>query len=76
MKFWLASFETLILKVVPKAASNLCSGFLCSHWPIFLVYIHSRLAEQFSESLVGFGTTLKGTGGYQNAGTSSLKRVP
>jgi hypothetical protein len=31
--------------------------------------------EQFSESQAGFGTTLKGTGGYQKAGTSSLKRV-
>jgi hypothetical protein len=39
------------------------------------VYIPSRLSEQFSESQVGFGTTFKGTGGYQKAGTSSLKRV-
>jgi hypothetical protein len=41
----------------------------------FLVYIHSRLSEQFSESQADFGTTLKGTGGYQKAGTSSLNRV-
>jgi hypothetical protein len=39
------------------------------------VYIHSRLPENFSESQAGFGTTFKGTGGYQKAGTSSLKRV-
>jgi hypothetical protein len=29
-----------------------------------LVYIHSRLSEQFLESQAGFGTTFKGTGGY------------
>jgi hypothetical protein len=29
----------------------------------FLVYIQSRLSEQFSESQAGFGTTFKGTGG-------------
>jgi hypothetical protein len=40
-----------------------------------LVYIHSKLSEQFSESQAGFGTTFKGTGGYQKAGTSSLKRI-
>jgi hypothetical protein len=66
MKFLLASLKTLILKVVPKAA------FIGQ---FFLVYIHSRLSKQFSESQAGFGTTLKGTGGYQNAETSSLKRV-
>jgi hypothetical protein len=41
----------------------------------FLVYMHSRLSEQFSESQAGFGTTFKGTGGYQKARKSSLKRV-
>jgi hypothetical protein len=43
----------------------------------FLVYIHSRLSEQFSKSQAGFGINFKGTGGYrdQKAGTSSLKRV-
>jgi hypothetical protein len=40
-----------------------------------LVYIHSRLSEQFSKSQAGFGTNFKDTGGYQKAGTSSLKRV-
>jgi hypothetical protein len=39
------------------------------------MYIQRRLSEQFSESQVGFGTTFKGIGGYQKAGTSSLKRV-
>jgi hypothetical protein len=39
------------------------------------VYIHGRLSEQFSESQAGFGTTFKGTGGYQKTGTSSLKRL-
>ena len=41
----------------------------------FLVYIHSRLSEQFPESQAGFGTTFKGTGSYQKTGTSSPKRV-
>jgi hypothetical protein len=31
--------------------------------------------EQILEVQAGFGTTFKGTGGYQKAGTSSLKRV-
>jgi hypothetical protein len=31
--------------------------------------------EHFSESQAGLGTTFKGTGGYQKAGTRSLKRV-
>jgi hypothetical protein len=39
------------------------------------MYIHSQLSEQFSESQGGFGATFNGTGGYQKAGTSSLKRV-
>jgi hypothetical protein len=41
----------------------------------FPVYIHSRLSEQFSGSQAGYGTTFRDTGGYQKAGTSSLKRV-
>jgi hypothetical protein len=43
--------------------------------PFFLVYIHSRLSEHVSESQAGFGTTFKGTDGYQKSGTSFLKRV-
>jgi hypothetical protein len=39
------------------------------------VYIHSRLSDQFLGSQEGDGTTFRGTGGYQKAGTSSLKRV-
>jgi hypothetical protein len=59
-----------------KTASYFCSGFsFALIGQSFLVYIHSRLSEQFSESQAGFGTTFKGTGGYQKAGTSSLKRV-
>jgi hypothetical protein len=50
-------------------------AFLCSHWSIFSVYIHSRHLEQFSGSQAGYGTTFRDTGGYQKAGTSSLKRV-
>jgi hypothetical protein len=64
----------LILKVVPKAASDFCSGFALIG-RFILVYIHSQLSEQFSESQAGFGTTFKGTGCTQKAGTSSLKRV-
>ncbi len=41
----------------------------------FSPHIHARLSEQFSESMAGYGTTLRVTGGYQKAGTSSLKRV-
>jgi hypothetical protein len=37
--------------------------------------IQSRLSEQFSGSEVGYGTTFRDTGGYQKAGTNSLKRV-
>ncbi len=77
MKILLPSLKTLlILKVVPKAASNFWSGFpLLSLVNFFLVYIHSRFSEQFSESQARFGTTFKATGGYQKAGTSFLKRV-
>jgi hypothetical protein len=39
------------------------------------VYIHSRLSEQFLGSQAGYGTTFRDTGGYQKAGTRSLKRV-
>jgi hypothetical protein len=64
----------LILKVVPKAASNFCSGFpLLSLVDLLVNYI--RLSEQFSDSQVGFATTFKGTGGCQKAGTGSLERV-
>jgi hypothetical protein len=41
----------------------------------FPVYMQSRLSEQFSGSQAGIGTTFRDTGGYQKAGTSSLKRV-
>jgi hypothetical protein len=41
----------------------------------FPVYIHSRLSEQFSGSEAAYGTTFRDTGGYQEARTSSLKRV-
>jgi hypothetical protein len=73
MKCLLASLKTLILKVVPKATSNFCSFALLGQFLLF--YIHGRLLEQVSESLAGFGTFLKGSGGNQKAGTSSLKRV-
>ncbi len=49
------------------------------------VYIHSRLtekcsglrrlSEQLLETQTAFGTTFRDTGGYQKAGTSSLKTV-
>jgi hypothetical protein len=79
MKFLLASLKTLTnskscsesrIKFLFRLSFALIGRFI-------LVYIHSRLSEQFSKSQVGFGTTFKGTGGYrdQKAGTSSLKRV-
>ncbi len=64
MKFLLASLKT-----------NFCSGFpflslvnfsSVHSWPAF---------KTISESQAGFRTTFKGTGGYQKAGTSSLKKV-
>jgi hypothetical protein len=64
-------FETLTN--FTKATYNFCSFALIGE--LLLVYIHDRLLEQFSESLAGFATFLKGTGGYKKAGTSSLKRV-
>jgi hypothetical protein len=73
MKFLLASL--LILKVIPNAASNFSSGFPLLSLVNFSSDIQSRLSEQFSESQAGFRTTFKDTGGYQKAGTSSLKRV-
>jgi hypothetical protein len=39
----------------------------------FPVYIHSWLSGQFSGSQAGYGTTFRSTGGYQKAGTSSLR---
>jgi hypothetical protein len=41
----------------------------------FLMFIQSRLSEQFSGSQVGYETTFRDTGGYQKAGTNSLKGV-
>jgi hypothetical protein len=37
--------------------------------------VHVRLSEQCLESQAAFGTTLRVSGVYQKAGTSSLKRV-
>jgi hypothetical protein len=77
MKFFLASLKTLTdskycsvsrIKVLFRLSFALIGRF-------FPVYIHSRLSEQFSGSQAGYGTTLRDTGGYQKAGTSSLKRV-
>jgi hypothetical protein len=76
-KFLLASLKTL-------TNSKSCSesrikfsvqAFLCSHWSIYFC-VHSKPSfGTISESQVGFGTTFKGTGGYQKAGKSFLKRV-
>jgi hypothetical protein len=75
MKFLLASLKTLTNSKSCSESRNKflyrLSFALIGH----LVYIHSRLSEQFSESQAGFVTTFQGTGGYQKAGTSSLKRV-
>ncbi len=77
MKFLLNSLKTLTnskscsksrIKFLFKLSFALIGKF-------FLAYIHCRLSEQFSESQADFGTTFKGTSGYQKSGTSSLKRV-
>jgi hypothetical protein len=76
MKFLLASLKTLT-NSKSCSESRIKFLFMLSFALIgqfSLVYIHFRLSEQFSESQAGFGTTFKGTGGYQKAGTSSLKR--
>jgi hypothetical protein len=78
MKFLLASLRTLTnsKSCSESRIKNFGSGFPFARiGQVFLVYIHSRLSEQFSESQAGFGTTFKGTGGYQKARTSSLKRI-
>ncbi len=79
MKFLLASLKTLT-NAKNCSESRIKFLFRLSFALIGQVfsgvrYIHSRLSEQFSESQAGFGTTVNGTGGYQKAGTSSLKRV-
>ena len=77
MKILLASLKTLTdsencsesrIKFLFRLSFPLIGNF-------FLAYIHSRLSEKFSELQAGFETTFKGTGGYQKAGTSSLKKV-
>ncbi len=78
------SFCLLLWKHLPGTNSKSCSErrtkflFKLSFaltGRFILVYNHSRFSEQFSESKAGFGRTLKGTGGYQKARTSSLRRV-
>jgi hypothetical protein len=47
------SFPTLILNIVPQAASNFCSGFpLLSLVDFFPFTIHGRLSEQFRSALI------------------------
>jgi hypothetical protein len=79
MKFLLASLKMttlLILKIVPKAASNLSvPAFLCSHWSFFQGTFLAGFPNNFSGSPAGYGTTCRDTGGYQKNGTSSQKRV-
>jgi hypothetical protein len=65
MKFLLASLKTVLLKIVPKAASNFCSGFPLLSSVNFFQCIF----------IAGFRNNFRDTGGYQKAGTSSLKRV-
>jgi hypothetical protein len=44
-------------------------------FPVYIFQDHRRVTEQFSESQAGYGTTFRDIGGYQKAGTSSLKKV-
>jgi len=46
-----------------------------SYWLILDFGFQGRLSEQFSGLQTAFGTTFRDTGGYQKAGTSSVKRV-
>jgi hypothetical protein len=80
MKFLFASLKTLTNSKICSESRIKCKFSLCLSFTLigkFLLvhYIHSRVSEQFAESQAGFRTTFKGTGGYQKAGTSSLKRV-
>ncbi len=72
VKFCLLLWKHLLIpKIVPKAASNFCSGFLL----LSLVdFFQCTFIADF-RSQAGFGTTFRDTGGSQKAGASSLKRV-
>jgi hypothetical protein len=62
MKFLLASLKT------PTNSKNCSQSRIKILFRISFALIgHSGLSEQFSESRAGFGTTSKGTGGYQKA---------
>jgi hypothetical protein len=68
MKFLLASLKTLTTQMLFRKPHQLSFALIGQ---FFLMYFLSRLSEQNSESQAGFGTA----GGYQKAGTSTLKRV-
>jgi hypothetical protein len=58
-----------------KPHQNFCFGFpLLSLVDLFLCTFIAG-SEQFSGSQAGYRTTFRDTGGFQKAGTSSLKRV-
>jgi hypothetical protein len=76
MKFLLASWKTVTnskncsesrIKFLVRLSFALIGLFFQCH--------SQRLAKQFSGSQAGNGTTFRDTGGYQEAGKSSLKRV-
>jgi hypothetical protein len=75
MKVLLAFLKKLTIKKKLLRKPHQISVFFCSPGRFFPVYIHSRLSKQFSGSQAGYRTTVRDTGGYQKAGTSSLKRV-
>ncbi len=75
MKFLLASLKTNSKSCSESRIKFLFRLSFALIGQFFVVYIHRRLSEQFSELQAGIGTTSKGTGGYQKAGTSSLNRV-
>ncbi len=76
----LRSVCLLLWKLFRKPHQISIPAFLRSRWSIFssvhsYSWNHGRLSELYSESHADFGTTFRDTGGYQKAGTSSLKRV-
>ncbi len=73
IKFLLAPLKTLILKIA-QLHQNFYSGIPSLS---LFDFLQCTFMAGFpnTESQAAFGTTLRVTGGYQNAGTSTLKRV-
>jgi hypothetical protein len=75
MKFLFASLKHLIILIIlSKEASNFYSSFPFLSLVDFFTFIDG-FRNNFSGSQAGFEKTFRDVGGYQKAGTNSLKRV-